>query len=253
MSRPRGLAEWRPQAKTRLLLGQVQAVLTEYADYLPLSIRQVFYRLVGAYDYDKSEAAYERLAEALNRGRRAGIVPFAAIRDDGVKVEAPLAFHGLPDFVDTIRAAAGNYRRERLEGQPSAVVVWVEAAGMVPQAARVAGPYGVPVYSCGGFDSIPAKHDAAQRALAQDRPTVVLHIGDHDPSGVSLYTAIAEDVEQFAYDLGAEHPVTFHRVAVTPEQISRYQLPTVAAKAHDKRGAWLGGATVQAEALPPAT
>lgn len=251
MSRPRGLAEWRPQARTRQLLEEVQAVLTEYTDYLPLTIRQVFYRLVGAHDYDKTEGAYERLAEALNRGRRAGIVPFAAIRDDGVKVEAPLGFDGLPDFVDTVRAAAGNYRRERLEGQPSAVEVWAEAGGMVPQAVRVANPYGVPVYSCGGFDSVTAKYDAAQRAVAAERPTIVLHIGDHDPSGVSLYTAAAEDVAQLAYDLGGKHSVTFYRVAVTVEQVERHQLPTAPAKKDDKRGAWLGGGTVQAEALPP--
>jgi len=266
VSRPRGLAEWRPQAKTRLLLNQVQAVLAEYADHLPLTLRQVFYRLVGAYDYDKTEAAYERLAEALNRARRAGIVPFEAIRDDGVTVEAPLGFTGLPDFGRTVRGLAGNYRRDRLEGQPAAVEVWVEAGGMVPQAVRVADPYGIPVYSCGGFDSLPAKNDTARRAQAtpsvlstrrinsgaEDRPTVVLHIGDHDPSGVSLFTAFAEDVAQTTIDLGGKNPVTFYRVAVTPEQIDRYQLPTAVAKAHDKRAAWLGGGTVQAEALPPA-
>jgi len=252
VSRPRGLAPWRPQAKTRLLLEQVQAVLAEYADHLPLTLRQVFYRLVGAYDYDKTEAAYERLAEALNRARRAGIVPFEAIRDDGVTVEAPLGFTGLPDFGRTVRELADNYRRDRLEGQPAAVEVWVEAGGMVPQAVRVADPYGIPVYSCGGFDSLPAKNDTARRALAEDRPTVILHIGDHDPSGVSLFAAFAEDVAQTTIDLGGNNPVIFYRVAVTPEQIERYQLPTAVAKAHDKRAAWLGGGTVQAEALPPA-
>jgi hypothetical protein len=45
--------------------------------------------------------------------------------------------------------------------------------------------------------------------------------------------------------------VRFERVAVTVEQIRRYQLPTAPAKAHDKRSAWVGGGTVQAEALPP--
>ena len=43
------------------LLGQVEAVLDEYADYLPLTVRQIFYRLVGAYGYEKTERAYARL------------------------------------------------------------------------------------------------------------------------------------------------------------------------------------------------
>ena len=46
-TRPRGFVDWKPQATTRALLDQVQGVLDEYANYLPLTVRQVFYRLVG--------------------------------------------------------------------------------------------------------------------------------------------------------------------------------------------------------------
>ena len=73
-TRPRGFVDWHPQAATRILIEQVEAILTEYADYLPLTYRQVFYRLVGAHGYDKTERAYERLCEMLNRARRARII-----------------------------------------------------------------------------------------------------------------------------------------------------------------------------------
>ena len=43
--RPKGYADWRPHKKTRLILEQVEAVLTDYREHLPLTIRQVFYRL----------------------------------------------------------------------------------------------------------------------------------------------------------------------------------------------------------------
>jgi hypothetical protein len=33
---------WRPQAAQALIVSQVQAILAEYKDYLPLTIRQVF-------------------------------------------------------------------------------------------------------------------------------------------------------------------------------------------------------------------
>ncbi len=69
-TRPRGFAPWSPQAATLTLLGQVRAVLAEYRDHLPLTIRQIFYRLVGAHGYDKTEQAYGRLCEHLNRARR---------------------------------------------------------------------------------------------------------------------------------------------------------------------------------------
>lgn len=82
--RPRGYATWRPQAKTEVLLGRVEDVIAEYEDFLPLTVRQIFYRLVASHGYEKTEAAYKRLGEHLNRARRAGRIPFETIRDDGV-------------------------------------------------------------------------------------------------------------------------------------------------------------------------
>ena len=67
---------------TLALLDQVRGVLNEYEDYLPLTIRQIFYRLVGAHEYEKTERAYERLIEHLNRARRARMIPMDVIRDD---------------------------------------------------------------------------------------------------------------------------------------------------------------------------
>jgi hypothetical protein len=42
-TRPRGFAPWNPQTTAQVLLAQVQDVLTEYAEHLPLTCRQVFY------------------------------------------------------------------------------------------------------------------------------------------------------------------------------------------------------------------
>jgi hypothetical protein len=247
--RPRGFAEWTPRAKSRLLLDQVHAVLDEYRAHLPLTVRQVFYRLVGGHGYDKTELAYDRLGELLNRARRAGLVDFTAIRDGGVTVQDPWGYDSAGDFLHGIRGQARRFRLDRQAGQPQAIELWVEAAGMVPMLAAAVEEYGVPTYSCGGFDSLTAKHDAAERIAGRGLPTVVLHVGDHDPSGVALFQAAAEDVGAMVDELGGG--VEFERIAVTVEQVERYQLPTAPAKAHDKRSAWVGGGTVQAEAMPP--
>ena len=77
-TRVRCFASWRPIARTQALLGTVKDILTEYAAYLPLTIRQMFYRLVGVCDYPKTERAYKNLAEMLNRARRAHLVDFDA-------------------------------------------------------------------------------------------------------------------------------------------------------------------------------
>ena len=94
------------------------------------------------------------------------------------------------------------------------------------------------------------KHDAARRIISRAQPTLVLHVGDHDPSGLSIFHALAEDVSAFVSDYGEPGKVEFRRVAVTEEQIADYGLPEAPAKTGDKRGEWKGG-TVQVEALAP--
>jgi len=71
---------------------QVKDVLAEYAEQLPLTLRQIFYRMVGAYGYEKTEQAYERLGETLNKARRARVIGMDAIRDDGFTSAVPVSF-----------------------------------------------------------------------------------------------------------------------------------------------------------------
>jgi hypothetical protein len=110
--RPRGYIDWRPQAKTRALLDQVGEILVEYEDHLPLTVRQVFYRLVGAYGYEKTETAYKRLGDHLVNARRARVIPFESLRDDGVTVmqerwfaEPGITSAGRPPATGTSRSA----------------------------------------------------------------------------------------------------------------------------------------------------
>jgi hypothetical protein len=104
------------------------------------------------------------------------------------------------------------------------------------------------VHSSGGFDSVTAKHTLAA-SLGQWPHVEVLHIGDHDPSGVHLFSSMAEDVRTIAHDLGLQGQIRFSRLAVTPAQISDLNLPTAPAKATDRRS--FTGETVQCEAIPP--
>jgi hypothetical protein len=247
-TRVRGLAPWQPQHTTIGLLAKVQSVLVEYVEYLPLTVRQIFYRLVGAHSYDKTEQAYARLGEHLNRARRAGLIQFDTIRDDGTTLAEPLAWDSAAELIGSFIGHARRFRLDRQEGQPARLIFAVEAAGMLPQVQRIADPYGIVVHSSGGFDSLTAKHDLAIR-LGQWPHVEVLHIGDHDPSGVHLFTSMAEDVRAIAGDLDLNANIAFSRLAVTPAQIAELQLPTAPAKPTDRRS--FDGETVQCEAIPP--
>ncbi|MCT9094241.1 hypothetical protein N4G70_36180 [Streptomyces sp. ASQP_92] len=248
--RPRGAQpNWRPRRETQRVLAAVDGVLDLYADYLPVTLRQIFYVLTGEGVLAKTLRDYKRLGEYVGMARRSGRIPWSAIRDDKQAVaEAPPSFIGPGHFWRTVEAIARDYRVDRQHGQVVRLELWSETEGMVPQLARVGEEFGISCYSGGGFDGLAGKHDAAERAIAGGKETCILHIGDYDASGEWILTALAEDVTAFAAGGGAE--VEFVRVAVTPEQVEIYQLPTALPSVTDRRS-FSGSTTTQAESLTP--
>lgn len=248
-NRPRGFAPWRPQAKTQALLEQVQAVLTTYRELLPLTGRQIFYRLVATTGYAKTEQSYKSLLEHLNRARRAGIIPMESIRDDGATVVGAGRFSGPEDFLRNAARWAERFELDLLSYQPRHLIVVCEAAGMVPQLARVADPFGVSVRSSGGFDSTTVKHELGKLCGRLGKPVTLIHVGDLDPSGEHIHLNLGEDVGAFAAHYG-NTAVDVARVAVTAAQQAELNLPTAPPKKGDARE-FAHDFTVQAEALPP--
>lgn len=259
MARPRGYAEWNPNADSLALVMQIRGVLDEYRAQLPMTARQIFYRLVGAHGYPKTERDYKNLCEKLVRARRAGMIDFGSIRDDGTTTAGGDWGYADPaTFWEELKDSGRSYHRLTREGQPYRIELWCEAGGMVPQLERVAREFGVRVYSTGGFSSVTVTYEIAQRARYSDQPTVFLHVGDFDPSGESIFEAMTTDALHFyAGDHGGgaladfEDAFRAERVALTREQVIEHELPTAPAKASDSRSVNWFDETCQAEAMPP--
>lgn len=253
--RPKGyIYDWNPQHKTLVLISQVEQVLNDFRAHLPLTARQIFYMLVGRHGYDKTEQAYARLCEMLVKARRAGIIDFGDIRDDGTIENTVHGYQSTTDWWETIEDYASRYIRDRNEGQDVHIEVWCEAGGMAPQLAKVAHPYGINVYSTGGFSSVTVTYETAKRVSERDKPTVFMHIGDYDPSGESIFQSMTEDIGEFVWaDTNSGEMFIPQRVALTAEQVDRYGLDTAPPKRSDSRSrSWVGD-TCQAEAMDPAT
>lgn len=252
--RPRGyIADYAPMAKTKALLADAEAVLEEYRSYWPLTARQIYYRLIGAHGYPKTESFYKKLCHHLANARRGRQITFDAIRDDGVSTFGLDHFDDEEHFLRHVRELGEGYTRNKMASQKHHVEVWCEAAGMLPQLYNVAERYSIPVYSSGGFDSLTAKKRLADRICEIGKPAIILHLGDYDPSGQSIFDSVAEDVAAF---VEADRPwatvsVRFQRVALTAEQVAEYDLPTAPPKATDSRSKTWEGGTCQLEALPP--
>jgi hypothetical protein len=245
-ARPRGFIEWTPRRESAELLDAVLSVLDEYRAHLPLTLRQVYYRLVARGIIGKTEKDYARLCEHANRGRRAQRIPFWAIRDDGAVIDIGGRHETADDVIDSLKNAPEWVCHDPWRSQPSRVILWCEAAGMVPQLRQAVKGYAVPVSSSGGFDSVTVKHDMAQK-LARFHAVTVLHLGDLDPSGVHVFTALREDIQAFA----GYSAIDFVRLAVTADQVEEMNLPTDKPKASDNRE-YPYSFTCQCEAIDPA-
>ncbi len=246
-TRARGFnISWTPRKETVSLINNVREIINDNSEILPLTLRQIFYMLVSGYEYDKTEKAYKRLCETMNRARRARMIDMEAIRDDGSNRKDPHGWDSESDLLRVFRSYGHRFKLKRQSGQPSHLFVWCEANGMLPQLASYCEEWGVSVISSGGFDSVTTKHDFAQRAAEFDH-VEILHIGDHDPSGVHMCKSLSEDLQAFGDYYGADIEVT--RLAVTPEQVRELKLPTAPAKSTDNRS--FSGQTTQAEAIPP--
>ena len=124
--------------------------------------------------------------------------------------------------------------------------VWTESrsiAGVIEAACR---NYAVSLYPSAGFASLSLVYEAAEYAsrVAGGRPLEIIYIGDYDPAGVLIDQSIMGELRAHL-----DCDITLHRIAITEEQIARYDLPTKPRKKSESRKPEIAE-TVEAEAIP---
>jgi hypothetical protein len=227
------------------LLAWVQNILSAEED--EITVRHLFYRLVGEGVIPKTEKAYKGLCSHLSRWRRAGKVAWDAFADNTRWHIAPQTFDSAEDALNNTQAA---YRKNLWSSQPYYLEVWVEKDAMASIVSRAAESFGVPIFVCRGFASLSSLYAAAEtfkQAVEHGKKVVIYHLGDHDPSGVTAVESIRKALRD---DFNVN--VELVRAAVTRDQIKKFKLPTRPTKdsCHSKN--WNGGDSVELDAMPPA-
>jgi len=249
------LHDWRPYHKSEVMLGQVKCILDEYAAHLPLTCRQIYYRMIGEFGHKKGKQFERSLYDLLVNARRAREIPFEYIRDDGIMNCGGVWYDSVEGVWRSVDGTLEAAERNKQDGQPQRMEVWCEAAGMVPQLRRITHPYSIPVYSSGGFNSLTAIRQIVRDCVAYGEDTVLLHLGDYDPSGVSIFERVRDDVTAFLDEDGAGESFEPVRVALTNDQIAEHELPLDPITTNDSRSkAWISqGRTnkCELEALAP--
>jgi hypothetical protein len=109
-----------------------------------------------------------------------------------------VAYASIEDFHDETANRAKNYRRDRQEHQAVYIEFWCEAAGMVPQLQTVAADYSIPGALVRRVRVADRRAPHRESRVRRNVPTVLLHVGDYDPSGESIFDAMTEDAAAFA-------------------------------------------------------
>jgi hypothetical protein len=87
----------------------------------------------------------------------------------------------------------------------------------------VTAEYDVPLMISRGYSSETFLHETAEEINDERNDAVIYQLGDHDRDGVRAWQHIQKKLREFVDD---DIGLTFERIAVTPEQITRLDLPT---------------------------
>lgn len=213
--------------------------------YSPCTVRQVFYAAVSAGLIPKTEQAYRGIVSRyLGTARENGELPWDVIADQTRSVYQRASWDSLRDVVTAVRH---QYRRNLWSSQDVRVEVWTESRTLMGALKPVIDEWGVPLYPCGGYPSKTFLHDAAEDIELSGKHTLLLYLGDWDPSGRDIERHVLETIERYAPDADVE----LERLAVTPEQVEHMGLPVRPPKSGDPRARGFVGGCIEVEALAP--
>lgn len=212
-------------------------------EYAPMTVRQLYYQLVVRGHIPNCRNAYCSFDRHLTVAREKGLIAPSSFVDrsrTAWDVIRP-GYSSLRSFLGVVRQA---YSRDRLEGQPQKVEVWIEKDALAQIVTDVLAEWRPTIIVTRGYSPFTLLNEAIGRLHAT--PATILYLGDFDPSGLDIYRDIAENLEYFART---------ERIALTEEQIAEHSLVPQITKDGDTRRAKFvqrfGDAAYELDALPP--
>jgi len=218
--------------QTQETIAQAEQIVAQYqAQGFILTLRQIYYQFVARALIPNTEQSYKRLGNIISDARRAGMIDWNAI-EDRTRFIRELSSWDTPQSI--LKSAKDSYHRDLWEHQTKRVEVWIEKDALVGVIEGICNETDVPFFSCRGYVSDSEMWRAGRRILRHTRkgqPVVVLHLGDHDPSGLDMTRDIRDRLGLFSGYADFE----VRRVALTMEQIEDQQPPPNPAKITDSR------------------
>ena len=214
------------RAASLVLIDSANEIINEYAAQgYSLTLRQLYYQFVARDLLANTIKNYNRLGSVINDARLAGYIDWLAIEDRTRNVnDAPR----WDDPADAVLAVLQQYRVDVWEDQPRRVEVWIEKNALTGVIHRTCRNLNVPYFACIGYVSQSEEWRAYRRSL--EHPLTILHLGDHDPSGIDM---TRDNDERLNAVFGGD--VETIRIALNMDQVDQYNPPPNPAKMTDSR------------------
>jgi hypothetical protein len=241
---------------TRALIAVMNEIVEDYTEQgFRLTVRQLYYQLVARDIVPNTERSYQRVTSIVNDARVGGAMDWDAIED---RTRAFLRRQRWESGAQILKASSASYHIDMWSTQLQRVFVIIEKEALVGVLEPVCQALDVPILAARGYPPATvlrefALSDIVPNGMGEgDQGIVVLHLGDHDPSGIDMTRDLRDRLEMFA-----AQPIDLIRIALTMRQIKQRTPPPNPAKMTDSRFATYCAEydtdnSWELDALPPA-
>lgn len=205
---------------------EITKTIFELDDYWPLTVRQVYYQLVAKLIIENALSEYKKTSQILVKLRENEVVPWEAIEDRARRTTAKRGESSVSSYIqwqfETFLDPT-SYGRCYVQGQSVYAELSTEKDALSSVIEDACWGYCTRLNIVRGQTSASMIEKMSQRfaeAAGRGQRVVLLHLGDLDPSGVSIPKAIQRNLLE-RHDVD----VDVVRVALNPEQVFKYGLP----------------------------
>jgi hypothetical protein len=236
---------------TLTLIDTMNKIIVDYMEKgFVLTVRQLYYQLVARDVIENTQKSYKRVTSIANDARLAGLMDWDAIEDRTRSFVRRQRWENGKQILD---AAARSYHIDMWRRQPRRVFVIIEKEALVGVLTPTCNKLDVPILAARGYPSCTVLRDFANEDMIpsiDDQDVTVLHLGDHDPSGIDMTRDLTERISLFC-----RQPIELVRLALTMEQVEERKPPPNPAKTTDSRFQQYmelyGNESWELDALPP--
>ena len=234
----------------------VNEIISQYD--IKLTVRQIYYRLISDpyVLFQNTKSRYTQFDKILVVARERGEVDYTKIEDRTRKaLGGDYGFDNPQEFltseIDYLKNCWQVYKTEIWTNQDYKLEIWVEKDALANLINQVAEGFRVVVFPSRGYTSYTKVMECLERLEGySDKKRVVLHLTDHDPSGIQM----TRDLENRLSSYGGDS-IQIKRIGLTYDQVREFNLRPNPVKKKDTRAieyiSRFGSDCWELDALPP--